>query len=167
MGVDTPAYIDSYFNATEPLHKISFSELSFGGKPLWYLLNSFVKMCGGHFYIVQLIHATFVNLLLFIYFKRHSLYIFTCLFFYFIHGFTNMNMEEMKASMSIVVFLFANDFFLEGKRIKAGALYLVSILFHLQAIILLITPFLISPHFLLILLAQDMSLTLFVMYNLQ
>lgn len=144
LGSDTPAYIDSYFNDTEPLDEISFSELSFGGKPLWQLLNSFVKMCGGHFYIVQLIHAFFVNTLLFIYFKRHSLYIFTCLFFYFIHGFTNMNMEEMKASMSIVVFLFANDFFLEGKKIKACTLYLVAILFHSQAIILLITPFLMS-----------------------
>ena len=144
LGVDTPEYINSYFYATEPLDRFSLSKLSFGGKPLWQLVNSFVKMCGGHFYVVQLIHATFVNTLLFIYFKRHSLYIFTCLFFYFIHGYTNMNMEEMKASMSIVVFLFANDFLLEGKKIKAGVLYLVAILFHSQAVILLITPFLMS-----------------------
>lgn len=141
LGSDTVNYLYNYYHEIPKLDYI-FSSRFFlwDEEPLFRLLNSIVLTMGGRFYIVQLIHATFVNILLFKYIKRHSDYIFTCLFFYFIWMYAFYNMEEMKASMSLVVCLYANDYILNKKWVRGVLLYVIAGLFHKTAYVLLITP---------------------------
>lgn len=140
LGIDTPNYINHFYHDIPTLDKLTFDDIGFGAKPLWILLNSFVLTIGGRFFIVQLIQSAFVNILLFKYIKRHTCYIFISLFFYYICFYTSFNMVAMKAGMSIVVCLYANDFIIERKWLKGYLLYFIGVLFHPQAIIIMLLP---------------------------
>ncbi len=138
LGVDTTRYLYKFYYLVPKLSELTIDDFSFGSDPLWLLFNSLVLTFGGHFYIVQLLHATFVNFLLFKYINKHTRFIFTSIFFYFIYQYSAFNMEEMRASMSIVVCLFANDYIIEKKRIKGLLLYFIAALFHISTIVIII-----------------------------
>lgn len=141
LGVDTPNYLGSFYYRHPTLDNLSLYNLGIGNKPLWVLLNSIVKTLGLRFYVIQLIHASVVNILIFKYIKKHSSYIFTCIFLYSIcFCYTEYNMEIMKASFSIAICLFANDYVLEKKWIKGYLLYLLAFLFHPQTLIVALLP---------------------------
>ena len=144
LGTDTPSYIYHFYHDIPTLGKLTEDELGFGAKPLWNLLNSLVKTLGGRYYIVQLIESTFVNVIVFKYIKKHSRYIFTCLFFYYLTMYFSLNMEVMKAAMSIVVCFYANDYVLEKKWLKAYFLYFIAVLFHPQALVVMLMPLFLS-----------------------
>lgn len=142
LGIDTPNYIYHFYHDIPTLGKLTEDDLNFGAKPLWILINSAVKTLNGRYFIVQLIEAAFVNVLIFNYFKRHSRYVFTCIFFYYVFLYLSLSFTVMKAAMSIVVCLYANDYILQKKWIKGYMLYFISALFHPQAILIMLTPFL-------------------------
>jgi hypothetical protein len=140
LGVDTPNYINMFYHEYPSLHELSWDDFSIGNDPLFVLINSCVKACDGRFYIVQLIQSMFVNTLIFVYIKRHSSYIFTCLLFYALTFYLGFNTDIMRASMSIVLSLFSNDFFLKKKWIKGYLLLVIGCFFHSQTVLLLALP---------------------------
>lgn len=142
LGIDTPNYIYHFYYSIPEIEKLTDDDINFGSKPLWILLNSAVKTLGGRYYVVQLIESAFVNTLILNYFKRHSRYVFTCIFFYYVFLYLSFSFTIMKAAISIVVCLYANDFILKKKWIKGYMLYLISVMFHPQAILIMLTPFL-------------------------
>ena len=140
LGVDTTRYLTRFYFETPELQELTFTDLDFGADPLYTLLNSIILTLGGKFYMVQLLHAAFVNILIFKYIKKHTSAIFISIFFYFIWQYALINMEEMRASMSLVVCLFANDYMLEKKWVKGILLYLIGCLFHTSTILVMIMP---------------------------
>ena len=148
LGIDTPNYLNMFYRIFPSLDEFHWKDYPFGEDPLYVLINSIVKSLGGRFYVVQLIQATFVNILVFRYIKKHTPYLFTTLFFYFtIYCYFEFNMEIMRGGMSIVICLFANDYILERKWIKGYFLYLVACLFHGQTIVMLVMPLLLFVKF--------------------
>lgn len=142
LMMDTPNYIYNFYHLYPSLEDFSFIDYPIGKDPFYVLINSFVKSAGGRFYVVQLIEATVINVLVFKYIKRHSSYLFTCLFFYAITCYLGYSMETMRASFSFVLCLFANDYILEKKWIKGYAIILLALMFHAQTIIMFIVPIL-------------------------
>jgi len=140
LGVDTTRYLTRFYYETPELHELTWDDLEFGTDPLYTLLNSIVLTLGGKFYMVQLLHAGFVNTLIFSYIKKHTDAIFLSIFIYFIWQYALINMEEMRASMSLVVCLFANDYLLDKKWMKGLLLYVIGCLFHTSTIIVMIMP---------------------------
>ena len=140
LGIDTPNYISHFYHDIPSLGNLTYDDIGIGAKPLWVLLNSLIISIGGRFFIVQLIQSAFVNVLLFKYIKKHTRYIFISLFFYYVCFYLNYNMVAMKAGMSIVVCLFANDYVLERKWVKGYLLYFIGVLFHSQAIVIMLLP---------------------------
>lgn len=140
LMVDTPNYIYKFYYWTPTLDNFSFAEYSIGEDPFYVLICSIVKTLGGRFYVVQLIEATFVNILVFKYIKRYSKYLFTCLFFYAITIYLGLCMETMRASFSIVICLYANDYILNKKWIKGYLLFLLALMFHAQTILMFVLP---------------------------
>lgn len=136
LGTDTPNYIWHFYHDIPKLDRLTVDDISIGNKTLWILLNSLILSLGGKFYMVQLIQTTFVNVLVFRYIKKHSNHLFTCLFFYFLCMYFSLNMEVMKAALSIVVCYYANDYVLQKKWLKAYSLFAVAILFHPQALLI-------------------------------
>ena len=147
IGIDTPSYLYNFYHEYPSLDQFSWEEYPVGRDPFFILLNSFVKAIGGRFYLVQLIQATIVNVLIFKFIKKHSKYIFACLFFYAITCYTTYNMEIMRGGLSIVICLFANDYVLEKKWIKAYLLYILALMFHAQTLLLFFLPLLTSLKF--------------------
>lgn len=147
IGIDTPAYLYNFYHEYPPLGQFSWEDYPIGKDPFFALINSFVKTIGGRFYLVQLIQATIVNVLIFKFIKKHSKYIFACLFFYSLTCYTTYNMEIMRGGLSIVICLFANDYVLEKKWIKAYLLYILALMFHAQTLLLLFLPLLTSLKF--------------------
>lgn len=139
LGTDTPNYIRMFYYEIPDIYHLTTDDL-ISTSPFWILLNSFVLTFVGKFYVVQIIQSLFVNYLLYRYLKKHTKYIFTCFFFYFIYMYLNFNMESMKSATSIVICLFANDYLLERKWLKAYMLFFLASCFHLSAILLLVTP---------------------------
>ncbi|MBO5628772.1 MAG: EpsG family protein [Aeriscardovia sp.] len=138
LGVDTISYLYSFYHQVPMLHKITIEDFAYGKDPLFMLMNSLVKTIGGKFYIVQLVHATIVNTLIFSYFRRYSKYLFTCVLLYYVTVFFVLNMEEMRASLSVALSLFANDYIMKRKWLKGVALYGTCCLFHASSVILLL-----------------------------
>ena len=148
IGIDTPVYLYQYYHEIPTLDNFSWSDYSSITKsPLFVFLESFIKTIGGGFFIVQIIHASIVNVLIFRYLEKHSQYLFTCLFFYTILCYTTYNMEIMRGSLSIVICLYAHDYILDKKWGKGYLLYLLSVMFHAQAIVMLILPLLFFLRF--------------------
>lgn len=141
LGGDTINYLRIFHQETPYIGDLSFDEFFESRiEPLFYLLNVIVKSFGGKFYIVQLIQAFIVNGLVFSYIKKHSSYPFICLFFYSLWMYFFYNFEEMRASLSVAICLYANDYILEKKWLKGYSLYFVGTMFHYSTIILLLTP---------------------------
>ena len=147
LMIDTPNYIYNFYHVYPSLDEFSFADYPIGNDPFYVLINSFVKSLGGRFFWVQLIEASFVNILVFKYFKRHSDYIFTCLFFYAITCYLGYSMETMRASFTFVICLYANDYILEKKWIKGYLLLLLALMFHAQAIVMFVVPILFFLRF--------------------
>lgn len=146
LGADTPMYIDYFYNTVPTLDKLSLKDISIKYL-LWDFINSIVRTIGGHFYIVQLIQSTLVNFLLFKYVKKHGLYLFTFIMFYYLWFFTSFNMEVMKASISMIICLYGNDYILSKKWLKGYSLYFIACLFHYSTLIILLTPLLFFLRF--------------------
>ena len=148
LGGDTFGYIYRFYNHEYPLlDSYTWENFEFGNDPLFALLNSLVFYFGGKFYIFQFVHAIILNFLLFIYFKRHCTYIFTCMFFYFLFCFFHYNTEILRGSMSIVICLFGNDYIIKKKWIKGYLLYFIALNFHIQTVLLLLTPLMFNIKF--------------------
>lgn len=142
IGGDTINYLYNYYHLIPYLWDITSSNYdAVSYEPLFFLFNSVVKSLGVRFFIFQFLHAAFVNGLIFLYIRKHSRYPFTCILFYFVWMFPMYNFEEMRASMSVVICLFANDFIIARKWFKGIVLFLISFLFHYSTIaIFLLTP---------------------------
>lgn len=140
LSFDTPNYLHSFYYVYPELDDFSIDDYPVGRDPLWILINAFVKSLGGRYYIVQLIEASFVNVLVFKYFKKHSSFIFMCLFFYFITCYAGYCMEIMRAAFSIVICLYANDLILEKKYLKGYLLLFISLFFHAQTLVMFVIP---------------------------
>ena len=140
LGGDTINYIKYFYYETPYLWKLSTEDF-FAMEPLFLLLNSVVKSLGLKFYVVQLIQTLIVNSLVFAYVKKHSLYPFTCIFFYSIYMYFFYNFEELRASISVAICLFANDYLLDKKWLKGFMLYILGTMFHYSTVLLFVTPF--------------------------
>ena len=147
IGIDTPRYLYDFYHNVPTIDKFSFNIFDLGKDPLYVLLNSIFLSLGGRFYMVQLIHATFVNLLVLKYIKKHSKYLFTCAFFYFLLSYTGLLMEAMRASMSIAICLYALDYMQEKKWLKGYLLLLIATMFHAQTLVFYILPLLLFIRF--------------------
>ena len=140
IGVDTTAYNYTFYHANYVLSDV-FSELKITEYPFWKVLNSVIYTVGGRFFYIQFIHSFFVNFLIFKYIKKHSHYIFTCVFLYYIWLYPGSNFEEMKQSMAMAISLFANDYILNRKYIKGVFLFVLATLFHVSVVIVAFLSF--------------------------
>lgn len=134
IGIDTPIYIEDYFHYTPKLQHFKIEKWS--NSVLWLILCSIGRTIGLKFFILQLIEAAFVNILIFKYIRKHSSYIFTCVFFFFIWMYASYCMEAMKAGFSMAICLYANDYIREKKWKYGLLLFLVAILFHSSSLLI-------------------------------
>ena len=146
IGSDTVGYLYDYYHDNPSIQEL-VNNFSFDSEILFRGILSLFHSWGFKFYIFQIVHAVFVNVLLFKYFKKHSQYWFTCAFFYFIWMYSFYNTEELRATISVVLYLYAFEYFFKNKWIKGYLLILIGCFFHRSSYFLLVTPLFIFLKF--------------------
>ncbi len=140
LGGDTFNYMRD-FEDSPYINNLSSDDL-FGKKysPLWIFFFSLIKSIWNDFVFFQLIHALFVNCIVFWFIGKYAKYVFTCILFYFFFFYLYFNTEILRESISICIFLLSVPSFIKKNWIKYFLIILLSILFHYSALVLLIFP---------------------------
>jgi len=148
IGGDTINYLEFYYHETPNLWEISYEDLFASEiEPLCLLLFSVIYSLGGKFFIVQLLQAIIVNVLLCFFFKKHTQYVFSCFFIYFMWMYIYYDFEELRAGISVVLCLLGNDYLQEKKWMNGYMMYVIAIFFHYSSIFFLLTPLILLLRF--------------------
>lgn len=142
VGGDTLAYIDyfdEYPNLIELFH-FDFVGAQFG--PLWYISNALIKSIWNDFIFFQIIHAAFVNVVFFWFFRKHVKSFFTAIVLYYIGFYLYFNMEILREVISICIFMLAFSYMQEKQYLKYYIFSIVAFLFHYSAMLMFVIPLL-------------------------
>ena len=146
VGGDSIRYED-YFNLFDKGDILGYSFAAETIEPGWIFLNYLVHSLGGEFWIVQMIHATFINIVIFWVINRYALKRFLAVFMYLALNYFYLNMEILRASIAIALFLLAIPSYINRKWVKYYLLIFIGCLFHFSALILLLFPLLRNYRF--------------------
>jgi hypothetical protein len=106
----------------------------------WILLINLCKSLSSDFVVLKVIQAFFVNLSFFIFFKKQTRYIYTCIFFYSISLYFDFNFNLLRQSIAVAFFLISYKSYTEKKWFSYYLCVLFALLFHNSAVILLFLP---------------------------
>jgi hypothetical protein len=141
VGGDTFAYMREWniYPVLSELSKADFLQSRY--EALWVILNSFIKTLGGNFTTLQIFHAVFVNISIFIIINKYSDFRFSTVLAFFCMAFCYWNMEILRESIAVCIFLFAIPSLINNKWRRYYLLITVAFFFHSGAIILYFIPF--------------------------
>lgn len=144
VGGDSLGYQKIFDSSIYPIYqfdKINF--LKIGWEPGYLLLNSLGKTIVPEFWFFQMMHASFVNIILFQFFKRYTPFYFTAILFYSVLYYFYFNMEILREIIPICIFVrFMYPALEEENYKKYYILNIIMIFFHNSAIVLLLFPIL-------------------------
>lgn len=146
VGGDSLTYQSRFETLIYPINqysKINFTEI--GWEPGYVLINSLAKSIIPEFWFFQLVHAIFVNVLVFQFFRRYTPYYFTAVLFYSFFYYFYFNMEILREVIPICVF--ARFMFPALKNREYAKYYTINIIllfFHNSSAILLLLPLLVN-----------------------
>ncbi len=141
VGGDTIGYMAKYEYAS-PIYDLSAIDFVLAEfQPLWVVVQSTCKAISEDFYVLQFFVSTIVNLAVFWVAERYSANKFLAVFLYLISTMLNFNCEVLRAAIAISIFFVAYEELLNRNYIKYYLLVVVAVLFHDQAVILLVIPF--------------------------
>lgn len=147
VGGDTFTYMHLYLKIP-PINELRYSDfITLGKEPFWIVLNSISKYFSNDFYIVQILVATFVNSVLFIFLKKNTKYYFTAILFYYILFFHYFNMEILRESIAISIFLLSLESLHKREFSRYYLLMFIAFFFHYGSVVMILIPFLVSDRF--------------------
>ena len=141
VGGDTIVYMQLFrdYPAIGELSGFDFNEAKFN--PGWYVLNSFFKSYGNSFILFQIAEAAIIQTCFFRFFKRYSPNsYFTCILLFYIGYFCYLNMEIMRESLCICLFLEACPFLEKRRYVPYYLLCILAMTFHTSAFVTLLLP---------------------------
>ena len=137
MGVDTIRYhrwFDAYVVPVNDLDVSSFSDLRY--QPLFIMFCSLCKTITSDFWFFQLMHALFVNSIIFYFLKKYTNFPFVAICLYGLSVYLGFSMETLRASCAVAMMLLGYDQFKEGHKKRALVYFIASFFFHIEAIVL-------------------------------
>ncbi len=109
--------------------------------PGWTIFTILCKYCFDSFYMLQLIHAAFVNICIFYLFRKYTQHIFLCALLYGLSSYYFIfNMEIMREAIAIGLCGLSIHFYLQGQKKWFYILAFISLSFHISAIIIFLFP---------------------------
>lgn len=141
VGGDTLGYMDD-FEALPTLSQLaSFDFKNAYYDPLWYVFNAVIKSVWNDFIFFQVVHAIVVNSTIFWVIKKYSRYKYWVILFYYVFFYLYFNMEILRESLSVSVFLFSIPYLLKKKWLVYYLFAFIAFQFHSSALILFFIPF--------------------------
>lgn len=148
LGGDKITYVQQFENCVsfhmgvDSISNYLQDNIVIGYMPLWSLLNVVAKtLYPDNFVVFQFFHAIFVNCVFFWFFSKYSNCKYLCVLLYYIFNFAMLNCEVMRESMSIACLMLAYPYLLERKWSMYIVFTLISISFHLSAVLMILFPF--------------------------
>lgn len=139
VGTDIPDYIDEYNHL---YNELRFDVGDVDGKRQlgWILLCYLCRLITNDITLLKLLQAIFVNVSIFLFFKREAKYVFLCLTFYALSSYLLLNFNVLRQSISLGFALYAISYY-KRKRYIFSLLFLYgAYLFHSSALVLLALP---------------------------
>lgn len=142
VGGDSLYYQDIYPSLPSFGELKNYGLYENGYGPLWYLFCATTKAIDNRFFVMQIVHALIINTAMICFFNKYSRHLFACLLVYYVFYYLYFNMEILRESLAIAVFLFNMKNLINRRwgRYILGSL--VSLGFHLSAIVLFFLPIL-------------------------
>lgn len=141
VGGDTIGYMNDWYYIPTIKDIMSFNFLLAKYGPAWYILSSLCKTICKEFYFFQLIHAILINSIIFMFVYKYCKFKYTVILIYFVCNYLYFNMEILRQSISIVIFLLTIPYFIHKQWAKYYLLVLLCLSFHKSSVILLVIPF--------------------------
>ncbi|HWD87883.1 MAG TPA: EpsG family protein [Mucilaginibacter sp.] len=142
VGGDTFAYME-YFKEIPRIWEIKPGDIARAQfEPLWTILVSTSKSIVNDFVFFQIIHAAFINIVIFRFIKKNTPYRFTSVLIYYLFFYVDFNTEVMRESLAVCMFLLAYPHLKTKNWVKYYLFAMLAFLFHGSAIVLFLIPFL-------------------------
>jgi len=120
---------------------LSTNGFVFRWEPLFILLMSACKTITNDFLLFQIIHAVFINFVIFRFIARFTSFRFFALLIYGIFFYWYFNMEILRESIAICLFLLAYPSYQKSRWGRYYLYVFIAIFFHNSAAVLLFFPF--------------------------
>ncbi len=141
IGTDTITY-ESFFNNYHTIGHLTKND--FDTDVLWVFFCSLIKTFGKNWFWIQIIHALFVNAVIFWFIKKYSNYWYIAILIYFLGDYFVLNCEQMRQTIASCILLLSIPNLLDKKYLKFYLLYTIACLFHSSAIVFFILPFVLN-----------------------
>ncbi|WP_343320956.1 EpsG family protein [Sphingobacterium multivorum] len=140
VGGDSLHYFDIFDSYPTLLTLGSYDFVNAEYNAGWIIFNAIIKTFSDSFYTFQIFHAIIVNSIIFYFIQRYSRNKFLVIFFYLFFYYLYFNMEVLRESLAIAVFLLAIPSLLSKSWLKYYSYCLLAYFFHSSALILIIFP---------------------------
>lgn len=146
VGIDTLNYMEIYSTLPDVNNIVNIfdSEENYTIAPLFLFLVVISKLFSNEFFVLQIFHAAILNFFIFLFVFREKRNKFFCIFMYLIAYFFYFNMEIMRESLAVGVFLMSRDLLYNRKYIKYLLCVIIASMFHYSALIMIIYPFVLN-----------------------
>jgi hypothetical protein len=148
VGGDTLAYMNFFEHYAPIIGDISnydFSAHKF--EPLFVIFMSISKSILNEFWLFQMFHAIFINIVIFHFIKKYTPYKYTAVLLYFFFYYFYLNTEILRESIAICVFLLMFQTLRDKKYFSYYIGCIIAILFHSSAFLLLFFPLMAKLRF--------------------
>ncbi len=140
MGVDSVMYEHEYpyMPTLAQLWNYKFSDSRY--QILYIVFTAISRSISDDFFCFQIMHALYVNTIIFWFYFKYTKHSFTALSLYFLMLYVPFNMEVLRESLAISTFLLAWPMFVKGKWVWYYLICLVAFGFHLSAVLTFVFP---------------------------
>ena len=143
LGIDTVNYEDEFYRET-----LYFSEWNLSNIFLeadtdsgYLMYTSLMKSLFGSWEVAQFLIALFVNVVVFRFLYKNTIYPFVAILLYFCSLYYDLNFETLRQALALSFFLLGYKYLMENKYLKYYIFVILSILFHKVALLTLFFPF--------------------------
>lgn len=145
MGTDSIRY-EVHYQWQPPLSQLKSSDFHHTRfAPFFIILSSVCRTITSDFVIIQMIVAVVVNCTIFRFIWRMTPHIFVAALFYFFFLYFMLNMEVLRESFAVCIFLWSWPFIEKRKWWKYYCMAILAFMFHVSAIVLFLLPLCFLP----------------------
>lgn len=145
IGADSIRY-ENHYDKLPNLSTISAKDFeNTRYAPLYILLSAACRSVTKEFVLLQFVLAIIVNTTFFYFIKRHSKHIFVGALLYYFFLYDMLNMQVLRESLAVCIFLWSWPYFKDGKWIKYYICCIFAFFFHVSALALFLLPLLRIP----------------------
>ena len=145
VGGDTMTYMEQFEEIPSLSEYKNFDFVEAVYQPLWYLMNMLSKSISDSFTCFQLIHAAFVNISFFYFFRKYCPnYYFTTILLYYFAYFCYLNMEVLRESLCVSLLLWATPALLQKRWLAYYSFCTICFFIHYSSMIMFVLPLLFS-----------------------